>query len=246
MSSIMAMSMHHKRVASAPKERRLLHKRPREARATERSFATVGRSPAIQFRRRRRMHRYATAPRATFEELFEHARSGVYKVDEATYPPACGGRSGDVSLSLGRSGAMIVHVEPGACGAEEFRMKLLFETGTGVFSTPEELWRFWTGPLAASFGITTAEPGDQPELPAEEPDLEQRVQDMVDAHDDVRLEMDSGTTMPAGQPFSRLTSAALATELRRVIHGQDAALERVPTTAVAQLRKRHPARPGSV
>ena len=31
-----------------------------------------------------------------------------------------------------------------------------------------------------------------------------------------------------------------------MIHGQDAALERIASTTVAQLRKRHPARPGSV
>ena len=43
-----------------------------------------------------------------------------------------------------------------------------------------------------------------------------------------------------------LTAASLAAELARVIHGQDAALERVASVTVAQLRKRHPARPGSV
>src|SRR4051794_29023778 len=202
MSPMVATSMYRKRAASAPKEQRLLHKRSREACATEHLFARVGRSPAIQFRRRRRMHRYATAPRATFEELFEHARSGVYKLDEATYPPACGGRSGEVSLSLGRSGAMIVHVEPGACGADEFRMKLLFETGTCVFSTPDELWRFWTGPLAASFGITTAEPGDQPELPADKPGLEQRGEEKGEAHDGGRPRGGSGPPKAGRQPVS--------------------------------------------
>ena len=99
------------------------------------------------------MHRYATAPRSTFEELFEHARSGTFKLDAATYPPVCGGRSGAVSLTLGHTGAMIVHVEPGECRADEFRLKLLFETGTCVFSTPHELWSFWTGPVAEAFGI---------------------------------------------------------------------------------------------
>ena len=99
------------------------------------------------------MHRYATAPRSTFDELFEHARSGTFKLDAATYPPACGGRSGAVSLTLGHTGAMIVHVEPGECRADEFRLKLLFETGTCVFSTPHELWSFWTGPVAEAFGI---------------------------------------------------------------------------------------------
>ena len=108
------------------------------------------------------MHRYATAPRSTFDELFEHARSGTFVLDAATYPPVCGGRSGEVSLALGHSGAMIVHVEPGECRADEFRLKLLFETGTCVFSTPHELWSFWTGPVAEAFGIeptARADPG---------------------------------------------------------------------------------------
>ena len=47
------------------------------------------------------MHRYATAPRSTFEELFEQARSGTFKLDAATYPPVCGGRA---ARSASRSG----------------------------------------------------------------------------------------------------------------------------------------------
>ena len=40
------------------------------------------------------MHRYATAPRSTFEELFEQARTGTVELAGAAYPPVCGGRSG--------------------------------------------------------------------------------------------------------------------------------------------------------
>ena len=50
----------------------------------------------------------------------------------------------------------------------------------------------------------------------------------------------------ARKPEPNLTAASLADELARVIHGQDAALERVASATVAQLHKRHPARPGSV
>src|SRR4051794_28012597 len=156
MSPMVATSTYRKRAASAPKEQRLLHKRSRAACATEHSFARARRPTAIQFRPRRRMHRCGTAPRGVVEDPLGPALQGVYKRDEETSPPACGGRSGEVSLSLGRSGAMIVHVEPGACGADEFRMKLLFETGTCVFSTPDELWRVWTGPPAAALRVPTA------------------------------------------------------------------------------------------
>ena len=48
------------------------------------------------------------------------------------------------------------------------------------------------------------------------------------------------------KPEGTLTAANLAAELALVIHGQDAALERVASATVAQLGKRHPARPGSV
>ena len=47
-------------------------------------------------------------------------------------------------------------------------------------------------------------------------------------------------------PAEPLTTLALAARLALVIHGQDPALERVASATVTQLRKRHPARPGSV
>jgi ATP-dependent Clp protease ATP-binding subunit ClpC len=179
------------------------------------------------------MHRYATAPRTTFEELFEQARTGTFRLEGATYPPGCGDRSGAVTLSLGRTGAMIVHVDPGECRADEFRLKLLFETGTCVFSTPHELWSFWTGPVAVAFGV---EPATATEIP-EPPTIPLAEAATEPAH----------TAPPlAPEPEPMLTVASLATEIGRVIHGQDAALERVASTAVTQLRKRHPARPGSV
>jgi len=208
------------------------------------------------------MHRYAAAPRSTFEELFEQARTGIVKLDGADYPPVCGGRSGEVSLALGRSGAMIVHVAPGECSADEFRLKLLFETGTCVFSTPQELCSFWTGPLAAAFGI---EPANRDVPPVEAPCGEEDTVPPSDAGPSRPESMladlgpgndasPTGTTPPlriaeadrAPQPERRLTVAQLAAELGRVIHGQEPALERIASAAVAQLKKRHPARPGSV
>src|SRR5690349_23716387 len=58
---------------------------------------------------------------ATFEEPFEEARHGTVLLKAARYPPSCSVESGTVQLSLGPSGAMIVHVEPGACSEREFR-----------------------------------------------------------------------------------------------------------------------------
>ena len=190
---------------------------------------------------RRSMHRYATAPRSTFEELFEQARSGTFKLDAADYPPVCGGRSGEVSLALGRTGAMIVHVEPGECRADEFRLKLLFETGTCVFSTPAravELLdraasprrsgssrRWQRSPRRSrSAGVTTARCRRSADTDASRPTL---------ASTAVQPRR---TAASQRQPdAAALTAASLAAELARVIHGQDAALERVASATVAQL-----------
>jgi len=225
------------------------------------------------------MRRYATAPQSTFEELFERARSGIVKLDASEYPPVCAERSGEVSLLLGRSGAMIVHVRPGECRAEEFRLKLLFETGSCVFTTPQDLCDFWTGPLAAAFGI---EPGGPtaPPIPArpEEPKGETKADPGTPARESILADLAPGkapttkranpgatTTEDAAQgrtrvapdptatapapsppPGQRLTAERLTDELSRVIYGQEPALERVASATVAQLTKRHPARPGSV
>jgi hypothetical protein len=213
------------------------------------------------------MHRYATAPPATFEELFEQARTGPVKLETADYPPGCGGRSGEVSLALGGAGAMIVHVEPGECRAEEFRLKLLFETGTCVFSTPWELWSFWTGPLAEAFGIEP-EAGrrcnEPPTDGAADTDAtrstgptgpESMTIDLQPARrsgqSSTGSDPEAATPLSAGKAprassKARLTVAGLTAELGRVIHGQEPALERVASATVAQLTKRHPARPGSI
>jgi hypothetical protein len=214
------------------------------------------------------MHRYATAPRATFEELFAEARYGTVLLEAAEYPPVCTRRGGTVELALGPTGAMIVHVQRGACGAEDFRLRLLFETGTCIFPSPDDLCGFWTGPLAAAFGLEPSGPtgppaeepgGDGPDAAAAAPaapgagtpgegsllgDLAPR-----GAHGASRpdgCENATGPSPGAPAPRQALTAPRLAQELARTVHGQDAALERVASATVAQLAKRHPARPGSV
>ena len=214
------------------------------------------------------MRRYATAPQSTFEEFFERARSGIVKLDASEYPPVCAERSGEVSLLLGRTGAMIVHVRPGECRAEEFRLKLLFETGMCVFSTPQELCSFWTGPLAAAFGVEPTTPDEPPTQGQSDevgtspsPDVGAPLSGslLADLAPGKEPPPEKGTTAgtataalridetgPSPRPERRLTAASLAAELGRVIRGQEPALERVASAAVAQLTKRHPARPGSV
>ena len=193
---------------------------------------------------------------------------GSSELEAAAYPPVCGGRSGEVSLSLGRSGAMIVHVHPGECRAEEFRLKLLFETGTCVFSTPHELWSFWTGPLAAAFGIAPAASDEPPlETPSVEadatpsaaagaPPAESLLADLAPGKEQppeegttagrasVALRVDE--TGPSPRPERRLTAASLAAELAprdpRPGAGARAGRERGRRTADQAAS----ARPGSV
>ena len=207
------------------------------------------------------MHRYATASRSTFDELFDQARSGTVTLAAAVYPPICGDRSGDVRLSLGPTGAMIVHVDPGECSAKDFRLKVLFETGTCVFSTPADLCAFWTGPLAAAFGIAPAQAGDehpaifdQDSGPAEGEAPGDKLTAALPPPAAAAAADGTGEAtaaaveprLPAPVTERRLTTATLSDELARVVHGQRPALERVASATVAQLAKRHPARPGSV
>ena len=201
------------------------------------------------------MHRYATAPRTTFDELIEEARDGGVTLDGAEYPACCDGRTGPVTLTVGPTGAIIVHVEAGPCRSDDFRLRLLFQTGTCIFSTPDDLWRFWTGPLAEAFGIAPT--------PAPAPAAENEAEPGVADEDSVRAravpdpfspedtptpetEVEDATGGVAPHERRHLTAAAVAAELAKVVHGQDAALERVASVAVAQLTKRHPACPGSV
>jgi hypothetical protein len=88
------------------------------------------------------MHRDGTEPRSTFEELFAEAGYGTVVLEGAVYPPVCGRREGEVTLSLGPTGAMIVHVQRSPCRGDDFRLRLLFETGTCVFSSPADLCSF--------------------------------------------------------------------------------------------------------
>ena len=181
--------------------------------------------------------------------------------------PLCAVSSGEVTFALGRTGAMIVHVRPGECSSPEFRLRLLFETGACVFSSPRDLGHFCTGLLAAAFGISPDEPitapGPGSGWPADEPRRQRgRQADLLAdlgagavaagrRHD--RRPDDRGRThrdrRPGAAPVAArraLTTAALTTELARVVHGQEPALERVASATVAQLTKKHPSRPGSV
>jgi ATP-dependent Clp protease ATP-binding subunit ClpC len=191
------------------------------------------------------MHRFATAPRSTFEELFTEAGYGTVVLEGAEYPPVCDQRSGEVTLSLGPTGAMIVHVRRCPCRSEDFRLRLLFDTGVCVFSDARDLHSFWSGPLAAAFGITSPHPVEETveEAPQDGHSVPSvTVADPAGILDDLA----PATGRVAASGPRRLTAARLTDELARVVHGQGAGLERVASATAAQLAKRHPVRPGAV
>lgn len=208
------------------------------------------------------MRRYATAPLSTFDDLFDRARGGTIRAEAAEYPAICAVSSGEVTFALGRTGAMIMHVRPGACSSPEFRLRLLFETGACVFSSPQDLGHFCTGLLAAAFEIEPNEPIAASRTNSASPVDEHRV-DGGPPTSDLLADLGAGAAAagaaastagtteddPVQRPLPprrMLTTAALATELAGVIRGQEPALERVASATVAQLTKRHPSRPGSV
>lgn len=239
---------------------------------TEHMFARVWSRPLPSNRPRRSMRRYATAPLSTFEDLFDRARTGTIRIEATEYPAVCSVSTGEVTFALGRTGAMIMHVRPGACSSPEFRLRLLFETGACVLSSPRDLGHFCTGLLAAAFGIEPSEP-----IAAAGPSsgriADERALESGQPANDLLADLGAGTLVAAttttgeareqtetGDPASpldnsvqlplpprrALTAEALALELEGAIHGQAPALERVASATVAQLTKRHPVRPGSV
>ena len=205
------------------------------------------------------MRRFATAPMSTFESLFEQARAGSADLDDAEYPPHCEHRRGHVRFKLADAGGMIVHVRPGACHDDDFLLQILFQTGSCVFSRPADLGRFWTGPLAAAFGVTSPSTivaalgaTDSPPVDTEPP-----CQPVPATSDEARLSRPPAASDRTHEPpmpvltsnvltSAVLTSAVLAERLARVVLGQEHALERVASAVAAQLTKQHPTRPGSV
>jgi ATP-dependent Clp protease ATP-binding subunit ClpC len=166
-------------------------------------------------------------------------------LEGAEYPPVCDKPAGEVTLTLGPTGAMIVHVRRCPCRSDDFRLRLLFDTGVCVFSDARDLHAFWSGPVAAAFGITPPHPAEDPARAAPE---DAPGAPAAAVAEPARL-LDDLAPAAAGAEATaprRLTAARLTEELARVVHGQEAALERVASATAAQLTKRHPARPGAV
>jgi ATP-dependent Clp protease ATP-binding subunit ClpB len=173
------------------------------------------------------MHRLALASRAELEVVFRQGGTGKVDLDDAAYPDGCEPARGPVRFEAPARGGMIVRVTPGALETGDFRLGVLFERGCCIFGNADDFHAFCTGPLARALGLEPEEPPPPTE-------------DQLPLADVLVAE---ARAVGTGR---RLTAERLADRLARVIHGQDAALERVAAVVSAQLAKRRPSRPGSV
>ena len=172
------------------------------------------------------MHRLALATPAQLELVFQQAGTGKVDLDDAAYPDGCEPARGPVRFEAPLRGGLVVRVTPGALETEDFRLGVLFESGSCVFGSIDDLHRFCAGPLARGLGLEGT-PVPPPERQLAMPEV------LVQEARAVRLRRG-------------VSRERLAERLAVRVHGQDAALDRVATVVAAQLAKRSPARPGSL
>ena len=102
--------------------------------------------------RSRVLKRFIGMELGQFDAFF--ADSAVTALEDAAYPPFCLATSGPVRFRHVKAGGVIVDVR--RCEARpsgDFRLDMLFATGSSPFADAIDLARFWNGPLADSFGL---------------------------------------------------------------------------------------------
>jgi hypothetical protein len=178
------------------------------------------------------MRRLVDGDRGYHERLF---RTGGRSWSKAVYPPACRPDRGPVRFATAPDGSLVLHVNRRELADDDVRLRMLFATGAAVFPTRRDLTAFAHGPLARAFGI---------DVPAgEDPD-----DDLADGGGDP-LPGAGDAAAPAAATASDeviVSADRIATQLSRVVYGQDAALERVAQVVSTQLAKRAPRRPAVV
>lgn len=179
------------------------------------------------------MERLARATPTELAAIFETAATGAADLEDAGYPRGCQPSRGPVRFEVPGRGGLIVRVERSRLEADDFRLACLFERGSFVFGSVEDLYSFCAGPLARSLGLA----------------VERQAVDLVTAATpdrqlpltEVLIEEARGT-----RRRRTLTAEALADRLADDVHGQDIAIERVASVVAGQLAKRSPKRPGSI
>jgi len=174
------------------------------------------------------MRRLVLGDRRYHERLFDAGRRSWSK---AAYPPGCRPARGPVVFTTAPDGSLLVHVNRRELTVDDGRLRMLFATGVGVFSSPHDLMAFARGPLAAAFGIEAPVDHEPPaeDGPAEAMVVERPRLTVVEPADD---------SVPSPEE--------IAAQLSRLVYGQDPALERVGHALSVQLAKRAPRRPGVI
>ena len=157
-------------------------------------------------------------------------------IEEAVYPPCCHVRGGPLRFRGVRAGGVIVDVR--RCDVEpsgDFRLDVLFKTGSCPFGDAIDLARFWNGALADAFGLPR---GPLPERA--QPSLLDGLYEALPP---------APPAVAPGRPGSaqrHLPDAdALARRLGSVVRGQETALAWLASLVVSQLAKRAPQRPAT-
>jgi hypothetical protein len=177
------------------------------------------------------LRRLVNAPLSSFESIFEQEPEW----SEVAYPPGSTPGSGSLRMVRAPAGGVVVHLTPALFDADSFRLRALFATGSGVFATPEDMFRFWNSELAKAFGaevsVSLPEPVSEDVSKEPEPAVEAVCEPARRAHE---------------KCAAVVSAPDLERQLAEVVHGQPAALERVAHVVATQFAKSAPSRPGTV
>ena len=173
--------------------------------------------------------------RMSVDEIDALVSHDGWQVDDAAYPPSCIPARGPLHVWALEQGGIKLQVARAELTVDDFRLAVLFETGSFIFAGSEDLARFFRGPLAAAFGIE-AEPLDpRPLVEDDPPPVPEEPEPKPRKHTSTRKK---------AQKLPR--AAELAARLARDVHGQDEALEIVARAVVNHSAKPFPTRPESI
>lgn len=218
------------------------------------------------------VRRFIEAPLSEFESVFSRDEKDDLELGGADYPVSCRLKRGAIRFAKGPGGCLLLHVDRCVCEAGDFRVKLLFETGSLVFGSAAELASFWRTSIAVAFGLEAVAPesdevsseedgqdgdvGQTGEAPVQNPsdpgvDEPPPNETRPTLHEEVPRKKRGPKRAPAppedgSSQKPSFTVDALASRLSRDIFGQEAALERVASVVVAQMSKQRPTHPGCI
>jgi hypothetical protein len=179
------------------------------------------------------MERFVRMSVDEIEALVSH---DGWDVDEAVYPPSCVPARGPLHMRTLEQGGVKIQVAHAELAVDDFRLAVLFKTGSFIFAGSDDLARFFRGPVAAAFGIEV-----EPLPPRPVAEIEPRLFDEEPEPPPERRRA------PKREKSRRLPRAdELAARLARDVHGQDDALLVVARAVANHVAKRHPFQPESI